>query len=209
MGSFFPNQYQYQFITDDLLFQIVKHLNFDDFYKLLSLRKSFYFYCKRPLNRDLLYKKYINKKLETIDIKDIFLHIVDRKYKREYDEIAKVLIPILVDKKVNLSTKNNLYIRRTSIGGYKKAVKLLLRVPEIDPAACDNEAIRISSSKGHLEVVYLLLSDSRVDPTAYNNYAFEEASYYGHLKVKNMLYRDLRVRNMCNERFKKFQTWMN
>jgi ankyrin repeat protein len=72
-------------------------------------------------------------------------------------------------------------IIKASENGHHEVVKLLLPVPEVDPAALGNScnsdnsffilfsALVIASKKGHYEVVKLLLNDSRVDPSIPSN----------------------------------------
>lgn len=81
--------------------------------------------------------------------------------RRGFSEVVKLL---LVDGRVDPSSRGNCAICRASQNGHSAVVKLLLDDERVDPAADDNRAIRRASENGYPKVVQLLLASHRLYP---------------------------------------------
>jgi len=107
-------------------------------------------------------------------------------------------------KKVVTKTEKNHYIEKTirisSVNGYYKAIKLILKDENADPSLIDNFAIQFASEKGHYKIVKLLLKNKRVDPSI-NNQPIKYASKFGHYKIVKLLLKDNRVDIYCESNY--------
>jgi hypothetical protein len=96
---------------------------------------------------------------------------------------------------VNVFDHDNWVIRWACVNGYIALIKYLLTLPEVDPAAKNNDAIRHAAINGHAKIVELLLSDPRVDPTAADNDALESAILNSDKEVKEVLFKNNKVKS--------------
>lgn len=92
---------------------------------------------------------------------------------------------------------DNLVLRTAATFGRVNQVKDLLKNPNVDPGALDNEALRYASANGHLEVVDMLLRWKRhnlkLDPQVNGNEALLSAIKGKHAQVALRLIQDDRV----------------
>ena len=68
--------------------------------------------------------------------------------------------------------------------GHVDRLRKLLKDPDVDPAADDNDAIRSAAYNGHVEAVRELLRDGRAEiPADNHSYAIRFAAANGHVEV--------------------------
>lgn len=61
--------------------------------------------------------------------------------------------------------------------GHSDLVRVILRIPEVDPISDEGDALLLSHLNGHSEIVTMLLADPRVD--AENEIVREMIDFYG------------------------------
>lgn len=88
-----------------------------------------------------------------------FYNVIEEAFQLKNEEMVEILIQEGHTKGLLLY---NSYLKKASLLGYVKVVKILCSNPSIDPSDDSNYAVQFASLSGHLEVVKILLNDERV-----------------------------------------------
>lgn len=104
----------------------------------------------------------------------------------------------ITERKIDPVASENQAIVSACFHGKITIVKLLLKVPEVDPTVLNNFAFltifnRPTINTDRIECVKVLLEDGRVDPSLENNKALCTACYLGHYEIVKILLMDKRV----------------
>lgn len=201
-----------------IIIEISQYLSNKDIIVFSSCHK----YFQRLFSEIYWINKIKIKRLNIPFFKDInIISTVNNKinYKRLIIELED---KILLDELDNVSNKNSDVFIYACINNYIEIVKILIKIPIIDPSSTlikykllkninlhpstkfplftdmgmeniNNYSLILSASLGHHEIVDLLLKCSKVDPTAIDNRTIRWTCRYGHKKVLKLLLKDGRA----------------
>lgn len=209
------------YITDDLLFQVIKHLPYDQIKNLYFLRKSFNNYCHKDNIAKVLFKRFIDDSLIKFNIKTIFTkfckrgnvkvmkEVIDRGLDPSFNrnESIKVAVKynqpksikfLLQNSRVDPSVGGNCVLDWASKNGNSDIFKLFLIdeytiIRDRNGSKFNHNYILVNSAKnGYLEIIKILLSKDLDIPKEYFNMAFRYACYYNQIEVIKLLIQDSR-----------------
>ncbi|KAJ3330956.1 hypothetical protein HDU76_004432 [Blyttiomyces sp. JEL0837] len=97
------------------------------------------------------------------------------------------------------STSYTLPLLNASEFGFHQIVRLLLKIPSVNPSLHDSLALRTACEYGHYDVVKVLLEDGRVDVSARGFQALNSAVRRGHLGIVQLVKGRMRELGLSSE----------